>query len=85
VILHLPQSINKFFWTLFPFIFIIHSCYKFFFSLELQMYGLNELEDLGRLLFELGVSACESALIVIFIWTLFKVSKKVKDHNGGAR
>lgn len=64
--LHLPIKINKFFWTLFPFIFILNSFHNIFNNWEL--YNFNEVEDFGTLLFVLGISACESALIIIFIW-----------------
>lgn len=71
----LPKDINKFFWSLFPFIFVLSSLHNFFSNLELK-YGLNELEDFGRILFILGITACESALIIAFLWWILNFLKK---------
>lgn len=69
--LHLSKSINKFFWILFPVIYILSGYYNIFTSWELQFYKFNELEDFGTLLFVLVISACESAIITVFLlWTL---------------
>lgn len=74
--LRLPKIINKFFWILFSFIFVIKSYYNIFYSWSLQNYGFNELEDLGRLLFVFGISACESALIVVFLWLIITFTRR---------
>ena len=66
--LHLPKRISKFFWTLYPIIFLINIYYNIYNNWELQYYSFNELEDFGRLMFVLVISACESALIVVFIY-----------------
>lgn len=66
--LRLPKSINKFFWSLFSIIFLITSYYNIFNNWELQNYRFKELEDFGTILFVFGISACESALIIVFLW-----------------
>ncbi len=65
--LHLPKSIIKFFWTIFPIIFIIRGYDNIFKGWELQNSPFNELEDFGTLLFVLGISFSESELITEFI------------------
>lgn len=77
--LHLPKSINKFYWSLFPVILVLIGYNNIFNSWELPLYGLNELEDFGRLLFVLGISACESALVTIFLWWVIKSVKKISS------
>ena len=77
--LHLPKSINKFYWTLFPIIFVIRGYYNVFKDWELQNYSFNELEDFGRLLFVLGISFFESALITVFIWGIIKLFKRISE------
>lgn len=72
----LPNSIKRFYWILFPFIMVLMSIQNIFRNWELQYYGFNELEDFGTLLFVLGLSACESALIVIFLWWIVIFVKK---------
>lgn len=64
----LSKSINKFFWTLYPIIFLFNSINNIYNTWELQLQSINELEDFGLLLYVLAISACESALIVIFIY-----------------
>ena len=72
----LPNSIKRFFWFLFPFIIVLISIQNIFNNWELHYYGFNEFEDFGRLLFVLGISACESALIVVFLWWIIKIRKE---------
>ncbi|KPL57707.1 hypothetical protein [Rossellomorea vietnamensis] len=75
--LHLPKSINKVYWALFPVILVFIGYHNIFNNWELPLYGLNELEDFGRLLFVLGISACESALVTIFLWWVIKSVKNI--------
>ncbi len=75
--LQLSKSINKYFWIFFPLIFILKGYYHIFTSWELQFYRFNELEDFGTLLFVLGLSACESALIIVFLLWILELLKKV--------
>lgn len=79
--LKLPKEINKFFWKLFPFVFILISYKNIFNQWELQNYQFNELEDYGSALFVLGVSACETALIVVIIWFLAGLFKKAHNNS----
>lgn len=79
--LRLPKSIKRFFWSLFPFIMVLISIQNIFNNWELQHYGFSELEDFGRLLFVLGTSGCEGALIVVFLWLIIKFAKKVLDNQ----
>lgn len=74
--LRLPKSINKFFWFLFPLIMVLNSICNIFYIWQLPHYGFNELEDFGRLLVVLGLSACESALLIIFLWWIKDLFKK---------
>lgn len=74
--LHLPKRIHKFYWSLFPIILVIISYHNIFNNWELPLYGFNELEDFGRLLFVCGLSMCESALLTVFLWWGLKFSKK---------
>ena len=75
--LQLSKSIYKYFWILFPLIFILKGYYNFFTSWELQFYRFNELADFGTLLFVLGLSACESALITVFLLWILELIKKL--------
>ncbi|MFZ3591911.1 hypothetical protein ACOI1C_22570 [Bacillus sp. DJP31] len=74
--LGLPKKSNKFFWFLFLLIMVFISIHNMFYYLELQNYGFNELEDFGRLIFALCVSACESILIAVFLWWIINIFKK---------
>ena len=78
--LRLPNSIKRFFWFLFPFVMVLISIQNIFNNWELHYYGFNEFEDFGRLLFVLGISACESALIVVFLWWIIKFVKKISNN-----
>jgi hypothetical protein len=75
--LHLPKSINKVYWSLFPVIFVLIGYHNIFNNWELPLYGLTELEDFGRLLFVLGISACESALVTIVLWWVITSVKNI--------
>ncbi|MBM7602626.1 putative membrane protein [Metabacillus crassostreae] len=78
--LRLPNTIKSFFWFLFPFIMVLISIQNIFNNWELNYYSFNEFEDLGRLLFVLVISACESALIIVFLWWILKSVKKVSKN-----
>lgn len=73
----LPKSINRFYWSLFPVIFVLISYKNIFYNWELQLYGFNELEDFGRLLFVLGESAFGSALVTVFLWWIINFLKRI--------
>ncbi|QOR64781.1 hypothetical protein IM538_13030 [Cytobacillus suaedae] len=75
--LHLPKNISKFFWTLFPFIFVLIASKNIFSEWELTNYGFNELEDLVRLFFVMILSACETALILVVIWVVKCIFKRL--------
>ncbi len=76
--LHLPRFINNFYWWCpFTIIFIIIGYHNIFNNWELQLYGFNELEDLGRLLFVLCISLCESSLITVIVWWVIKSLKRI--------
>jgi hypothetical protein len=77
--LHLPKSNNKVYWSLFPVILVLIGYHNIFNNWKLPFYGLNELEDFGRLLFVLGISACESALVTTFLWLVIKSVKKISS------
>lgn len=78
--LRLPNSIKRFYWFLLPFIMVLISNQNIFNYWELPHYGFNEFEDFGRLLFVLGISACESALIIVFLWWIIKFVKKISNN-----
>jgi hypothetical protein len=79
--LHLPKSIKKFFWLLFPIIIVLIGYNNIFNNWELPLFSFSELEDLGRLLFVLGISACESALVTVILWWVIKSIKKIRKQN----
>ncbi len=79
--LHLPKSIHTFYWFTFPIILILVGYTNVFYNWELPLYGFNELEDFGRLLFVLGISACESALWTVFLWFGIKLWRKVASKS----
>jgi NADH:ubiquinone oxidoreductase subunit K len=75
--LKMTGSLKKFFWFLFPFVMVLMSIDNVFYGWELQYYGFDELEDFGRLLFILIVSACESALIsALLLWIFNKIVRR---------
>jgi hypothetical protein len=76
--LRLPKEINKFFWSLFPIIFVIKSYYNIFYNWELQFNRFNELEDFGKLFLVFGISACESALIIVLIWWIINFLRELQ-------
>lgn len=79
--LHLPRFTNNFYWCPFTIIFIIIGYHNIFINWELQLYGFNELEDLGRLLFVLCISLCESSLITVIIWWVIKSLKRILNKS----
>ncbi|MGD6965697.1 hypothetical protein ACQCVP_04660 [Rossellomorea vietnamensis] len=73
----LPDSIKENFWKLFFIVMLIVSIKTLFYDWEFHLYGFNELDDYGTLIFALIVSALESALITVFLlWVLGKIVKK---------
>jgi hypothetical protein len=77
--LHLPKSITKFYWFLFPIILVLTVYNNIFNNWELPLFGFSEFDDMGRLLFVLGVSACESALVTVFLWWVIKTLKRISS------
>lgn len=73
MLLNLPKSINRFFWTLFPFVLFFRSYYNIHNKWQIQSYGFNELEDFGRLILVIVLGACESALTVVFMWFMYRL------------
>ena len=47
---------------------------------EIAKLASMNYEDFGRLLFVLGISACESVLIVVFLWRIIKFVKKISNN-----
>ena len=80
--LHLPKRIHKFYWSLFPILLVIRSYHNIFNNWQLPLYGFNELEDFGRLLFVCGISIGESALMTVFLWWGIKVLRRVLSKKG---
>ena len=80
--LHLPKRIHKFYWSLFPILLVIISYHNIFNNWQLPLYGFNDLEDFGRLLFVYGLSICESALMTIFLWWGIECLKQMLSKNG---
>ncbi|MEH7249570.1 hypothetical protein V7114_22660 [Neobacillus niacini] len=78
--LYFPK-INKFYSFLFTGIIVFIGYNNIFTNWELQLYGFNELEDLGRLLFVLGISVCESALMTVILWWGIKSLKKISVNQ----
>lgn len=75
--LHLPKRIEPFFWRVFPIPFLLIAYYHIFQKGELTGLGFNELENVGSLIFILGVSMCEAALTTVFIWVIVESVKKL--------
>ena len=66
-----------FYWRVVPVAFILIVCYQIVHEWRLEQFGFDEFEDIGRLLFILGVSACEAALVTIFFWCVVESVKKL--------
>lgn len=75
--LHLPNSIR----LLFPLILVLIGYKNIFINWELPLFGFNEIEDLGRILIVLGISACENALLTVFLWWLITSMKKISSKQ----
>jgi hypothetical protein len=45
--LRMPGNIKKFFWFLFPFVFVLMSINNVFYGWKLQCYGFDELVNSG--------------------------------------
>lgn len=74
---HLPKRIKTFCWRVFPVPFILIAYYQIVHDWQLEQFGFDELEDVGTLLFIFGVSACEAALVTVFLWCVFESMKKL--------
>ena len=79
--LHLPKRIHTFYRSLFPILLVIIGYHNIFNNWQLPLYGFNELEDIGRLLFVCGLSICESALLTVFLWWGVNVLKQIVSKN----
>lgn len=78
--LSLPESVKRYYWYLFPIVMILITLNATFYGNELQHFGFSELEDFGRILFVLLVTAFESALITVFlIWLYTKLKSGFKN------
>lgn len=73
---HLPKRIKTFYWRVFPVPFLWIAYYQIVHNWQLEQFGFDELEDVGTLLFILGVSACEAALVTVFLWYVVESVKK---------
>lgn len=74
---HLPKRIKTFYWRVFPVSFIWVAYYQIVHDWQLEQFGFDKLEDVGTLLFILGVSACEAALVTVFLWYVVESVKKL--------
>ncbi|UTT41527.1 hypothetical protein [Exiguobacterium aurantiacum] len=74
---HLPKRIKTFYWRVFPVAFVLITYYQIVHDWQLEQFGFDELEDVGTLLFILGVSACEAALVTVFLWYVVELVKKL--------
>lgn len=74
---HLPKRIKTFYWRVFPVAFVLIAYYQIVHDWHLEQFGFDELEDVGTLLFILGVSACEAALVTVFLWYVVESVKKL--------
>ncbi len=78
--LGMPKYFKRNFWRVFPIVMILMSMNEIIYGMMLQYFGINELEDLGRIIFVLIVKACESALItVLLIWLYTKFRSGYKN------
>jgi hypothetical protein len=81
--LQLHKQIGKNYWLLLSAIFLFISYSNIVSDWELHLYTFNELEDLGRLLFVLGISACESSLLTLFLLWMTKLLKDIIQTKKG--
>ncbi|RHW39037.1 hypothetical protein D1B31_13825 [Neobacillus notoginsengisoli] len=71
------------FWRVFPLMFVLISINNILYNWELPLFGFYEFEDLGRLLFVVSLSACESAFLThVLIWVFKKIKGTAAKHNG---
>lgn len=78
--LGMPKCFKRSFWRVFPIVMILMSMNEIIYGMMLQYFGINELEDLGRIIFLLIVKACESALLtVLLIWLYTKIKSGYKN------
>ncbi|MCT4776821.1 hypothetical protein NQG36_06080 [Exiguobacterium aquaticum] len=73
---HLPKRIKTFYWRVFPVPFVWIAYHQIVHDWQLEQFGFDELEDVGTLLFILSVSACEAALVTVFLWYVVESVKK---------
>jgi hypothetical protein len=81
--LQLHKQIGKNYWLLLSAIFLFISYLNIVSDWELHLYTFIELEDLGRLLFVLGISACESSLLTLFLLWMTKLLKDIIQTKKG--
>lgn len=74
---HLPNRIKTFYWRVVPVAFILIAYYHVVHEWRLEQFGFDEFEYVGRLLFIFLVSACEAALVTIFLWCVVESVKKL--------
>ncbi|WP_131484446.1 hypothetical protein [Exiguobacterium sp. SL-9] len=79
---HLPKQIKTFYWRVFPIPFLLITYYQIVHDWQLEKFGFDEFEDIGTLLFILGVSACEAALVTLFLWCVVVSLKKLLRTTG---
>lgn len=75
---HLPKQIKTFYWRVFTIPFLSIAYYHIFHEGELTGLKFNEFENVGSLIFILGVSACEAALTTVFLWVIVESVKKLR-------
>ena len=70
------KNSKKFYRVVYSFILILTFFYNVFYDWQLQYFGFSELEDFGRIVFVLVISALQS---LIYLWLLWIVKSKVFD------
>lgn len=73
--LHLPKRIKTFYYSVFPVLFMLITYKQIVHDWQLTRFGFDELEDVGKIIFVLGVSACEAALMTVFLWWIIELMK----------
>lgn len=78
--LRMSKYVKGNFGRFFPIVMILMILNEVIFGFELQYFGFDELEDLGRIIFVLIVKACESALItVLLLWLYTRIKSVYKN------
>ncbi|MCM3388282.1 hypothetical protein M3649_09065 [Ureibacillus chungkukjangi] len=70
-------TVPKFYWLLMIPIFIWLSSNRIFSASEWERYGLTRLEDIGHLLFDLGICVIDSLIHVLLIWLVASIFKNL--------